>query len=85
MFDMNDPLSSLEQKIIDCLTQHGELQWEELASKLGSGMIELYDPIVWLMARDLLNCRTVDGIGKYPAISTKGLKFFLLEKAATDF
>ena len=85
MFDINGPLSTLEQQIIDCLKKHGELQWEELASKLGTGRMELYDPIVWLMARGLLNYRKVEGIGKYPAIATWGLKFFLLEKVASDF
>ena len=84
MFDINGPLSILEQQIIDCLKKHGELQREELESKLGAGRRDLFYAISWLLARGLLNYRKVEGIGKYPAIATWGLKFFLLEEAAVD-
>ena len=79
MFDIRSPPSSLEQEIIDCLRNRGELEWEEMASLLGKIPMDIYDPIGWLMGRGLLNYHKVEGIGKYPATQSWGLKFYLTE------
>jgi predicted ArsR family transcriptional regulator len=73
-------ISSEETKILDCLKRHDELTANEIASFLDISRLALCKPLTYLMARGLIVDRRVEGIGKYPAIQTWGLKFYQTDK-----
>ena len=74
-----------EKKILACLKEHGELTMSEIGSFLGISWCALYQPIVNLIYRGLVSDKIVEGIGKFPAIQSWGLKFYLLEKDKGDW
>jgi predicted ArsR family transcriptional regulator len=77
-------MSTEERRILSCLKQRGELTMDEIGSLLSMSREALFQPITYLMGRGLVKDRKVEGIGKYPAIQSWGLKFSATDNDMTD-